>query len=95
MAPLHSTPTHDPQSRPPIFSAEEWQRIVASLALSPRQAEVVGLILQSKKDKEIAARLKISKRTVRAHISELFHRLTATDRVGIACRTFEAFRHLS
>lgn len=78
-----------------MFSAEEWQRIVSSLSLSPRQAEIVGLIMQSKKDKEIATNLGISKRTVRAHVTELFRRLVAIDRVGIACRIFEAFRHLT
>jgi len=82
-------------ARPPMFSAEEWQRIVSLLVLSPRQAEIVGLIMQSKKDKEIAASLGITKRTIRAHVTELFRRLAAIDRVGITCRIFEAFRRLT
>jgi DNA-binding NarL/FixJ family response regulator len=82
-------------ARPPMFSAAEWQRIVSSLSLSPRQAQIVGLIMQSKKDKEIAASLGITKRTVRAHVTELFRRLATIDRVGIACCIFEAFRRLT
>jgi DNA-binding NarL/FixJ family response regulator len=82
-------------TRPPMFSADEWQRIVSYLALSPRQAEVAGLIMQSKKDKEIAVALSIVKRTVREHVTDLFLRLDASDRVGIACRVFEAFRKIA
>jgi DNA-binding NarL/FixJ family response regulator len=80
------------QSRPPIFSEDEWQCIVMILALSPRQGEIVGLIMQSKKDKEIAALLGIAKATVRTHFERLKVQLNATDRVSIACRIFEAFR---
>ena len=78
-----------------MFSAEEWRRIVQDLVLSPRQAEVIGYVMQSKKDKEIAAALGITKRTVRAHIGESMRRLNAIDRVGLACRVFEAFRRLT
>lgn len=96
MAPRHLTPARDDKSRPPLFSPEEWRAaIVGSLLLSPRQAQVIGLILQSKKDKEIAALLGITKRTVRAHIGESMRRLNAIDRVGLACRMFEAFRRLT
>lgn len=95
MAPRHLTTAHDESSRPPIFSAEEWRRIVYDLALSPRQAEVVGFILQSKKDKEIAAAMGISKATIRTYFDRCKQQLGAVDRVGIACRIFEAFRRLS
>lgn len=82
-------------ARPPMFSADEWQRIVSYLALSPRQAQIVGLIMQSKKDKEIAAALGIAKATVRTYFDRLKRQLDAIDRVAIACRIFEAFRRLS
>ncbi len=45
-------------TRPPLFSADEWQRIVSMLALSPRQAQIVGLLIQGRKDKEIGAALR-------------------------------------
>lgn len=78
-----------------MFSAKEWDRIVSALALSPRQAQVVGLIMQSKKDKEIAATLGIAKATIRTYFDRLKQQLDAVDRVSIACRIFEAFRRLS
>lgn len=81
-------------SCPPVFTADEWQRVVVSVGLSPRQAEIAGLIMQSKSDKEIAAQLAITRRTVRAHITELFRRLDAIDRVGIAARIFECYRRV-
>ncbi len=84
---------HDP-SLPPLFSREEWYEIVQRLSLSPRQAEVVGLVIQSHKDKEIASVLDISHATVRSHICETKSRLVAEDRVGLAYRVFWTFRHL-
>lgn len=84
---------HDP-SLPPLFSGEEWCEIVHRLSLSPRQAQVAGLVIQSHKDKEIAALLDISHATVRTHICETKSRLVADDRVGLAYRVFWAFRHL-
>jgi len=84
---------HDP-SLPPLFTPEEWCEIVSRLALSPRQAEVVGLVIQSHKDKEIASVLDISHATVRSHIGETKVRLAADDRIGLAYRVFWTFRHL-
>ena len=91
----HPTTGRDDTTRPPLFTDEEWRLIVASLMLSPRQAETVGLLMQSKTDKEIASSLGIAKRTVRTHLEESKFRLNAIDRVGLACRVFEGFRRLS
>lgn len=90
-----STTGRDDATRPPLFTDEEWRLIVASVMLSPRQAEVVGFVMQSKSDKEIASALGIAKRTVRTHLDESKLRLDAIDRVGLACRVFEAFRRLT
>jgi DNA-binding NarL/FixJ family response regulator len=87
-----ATPARDDQSRPPIFTAEEWRALIRSLALSPRQAQVVGLAMQSRKDKEIARMLRIEESTVYTHIKVAKLRLNAVDRVGIAYRVFECFR---
>jgi DNA-binding CsgD family transcriptional regulator len=95
MVPHFVSTGRDDATRPPLFSPEEWRSVVASVMLSPRQAEVVGLVMQSKTDKEIAAILGIGKRTVRTHIEESKKRLAAIDRVGLACRVFEAFRQVS
>ncbi len=79
---------------PPLFTGEEWCEIVDRLALSPRQAQVLGLVIQSHKDKEIATVLDISHATVRTHICEAKSRMVAEDRVGLAYRVFWTFRHL-
>ncbi len=92
MAQRPLTPARDDQSRPPLFTLEEWRAIVRTLALSPRQAQVVGLAIQSKKDKEIARILRVEKTTVYTHIKIAKSRLNAIDRMGLAYRVFECFR---
>lgn len=77
---------------PPLFGNEEWREIVAALSLSPRQAQIVGLLIQGRKDKEIGAALSISKSTVRTHLIETKARLAADDRMELAYRVFWTFR---
>lgn len=91
--PPKQTTRRDDASRPPLFAVEEWRAIVRTLALSTRQAQVVGLAIQSKKDKEIARILKIEETTVYTHIKIAKSRLNAVDRVGLAYRVFECFRN--
>jgi DNA-binding NarL/FixJ family response regulator len=79
---------------PPVFAFDEWLVITESLALSPRQAQVLGLVIQSHKDQEIVDSLNIGKSTVRTHLIETKKRLSAKDRVGLAYRVFVAFREV-
>ncbi|HVU87578.1 MAG TPA: helix-turn-helix transcriptional regulator [Pirellulales bacterium] len=79
---------------PPLFSQDEWDAIVHALRLSPRQAEIVGLVLQCRTDKEIAAALNIEHCTVRTHMEECKSRLAAKGRISIVCQTFWVFRHI-
>ena len=51
--------------------------------LTPREREVVVLIGQGLKNKEIAAKLFISEWTVRHHITSIFAKLEITDRVDL------------
>jgi DNA-binding CsgD family transcriptional regulator len=92
MAARHTTSARNDRSRPRLFSPAEWQQIIEALPLSPRQAEVVGLAIQSKKDKEIAKTLGIEETTVYTHIKIAKLRLDAIDRVGLSYRVFECFR---
>jgi DNA-binding NarL/FixJ family response regulator len=50
------------------------------IRLSPRQADVLVLLAQGLTDKEIAARLDLSIRTVRAHVHAAMSRLDARTR---------------
>jgi serine-type D-Ala-D-Ala carboxypeptidase/endopeptidase (penicillin-binding protein 4) len=52
--------------------------------LTPRQREVLGLIVEGLDNREIAGRLGISERTARAHVSLLLERLGASNRTQAA-----------
>lgn len=54
--------------------------------LTPRQAEVLCLLAEGHANKEIRYRLGIAERTVRAHLTELFHLLGANSRMQAVIR---------
>lgn len=60
--------------------AAEAPRDAASLGLSPRQVEVLRLLIAGHSNKVIARRLEISPSTVRTHVEALFERLGAHNR---------------
>jgi len=94
MADRGRTAVHNDSSRPPIFSPDEWNKIVRKLSLSPRQGEVVGLVMQSKTDVEIGIALQVGKSTIRKHIRASMTRLGTDDRMGLAYRVFTTFRQI-
>ncbi len=75
-----------------LFDANEWQMIREVLQLTPRQSQVLSLILAGKNDKEIATALRIGTATVRTHVSRLFERLDVTDRTQLVVSVFHVFR---
>ncbi len=58
--------------------------------LTEREREVLGLIAQAYSNAEIAARLYLSPKTVRNHISSIFDKLQVTDRAQAMVRAREA-----
>ncbi len=54
--------------------------------ITPRQAEVLALLAEGHANKEIRHRLGIAERTVRAHLTELFHLLGANSRMQAVIR---------
>ena len=52
--------------------------------LSPRETEVVGLVLQGKSNKQIAQDLNLSEGTVRNYLSTVFSKLGVESRVEAA-----------
>ncbi len=58
--------------------------------LTQRELEVLGLIAQGLKNREIAARLIISEKTVGNHVSNIFTKLQVADRVQAIIRAREA-----
>lgn len=63
----------------------------SSVDLSPREREVLGLVRAGLANKQIARRLGITERTVKAHLTSVFGRIGVTDRTQAA---LWAERHL-
>ena len=67
------------------------RRSAASASLTDREREVLGCVVQGLANKQIARRLGISERTVKAHLTSTFQRIGVTDRTQAA---LWAERHL-
>ena len=52
--------------------------------LTARKKEIAQMINEDASNEEIAARLGISKATVKAHLTEIFRKLKITDRLQLA-----------
>lgn len=52
--------------------------------LSPREAQVLGLVVEGLLNKQIAARLGITERTVKAHLTSAYQRIGVADRTQAA-----------
>jgi len=76
--------------RLPILNDQTWPRVAKKLCLTPRQAEIVYLVLQAKKDKEVAAALDLGVSTVRMHLRYVYNQMGITDRVELALAVFHA-----
>ena len=53
-------------------------------SLSPREAEVVNLVAQGYKNKDIAEQMCISEQTVKNHLHNIFEKLNVSDRLELA-----------
>ncbi len=85
--PIADAPTVAAADSPPL-SRNQWIRAVEALALSPQQARIVSLILQGKRDKQIAAAMGVRIATVRTHLGRLFARIGVADRVELLLMVF-------
>lgn len=77
---------------PSIFSPKEWAELVDCCDLSPRQAEIVGLLMQGRPCNEIIAVLHISESTFRTQLDRAKVRLGARDRDELIYQVFWKFR---
>jgi len=57
---------------------------IAEIKLTPRENELLQLLVQGKADKEMAAIMHISERTVRTHLKGIRRKLDVTSRVEMA-----------
>ncbi len=58
-------------------------------ALSPREAEILGLVARGLSNRDIAARLVLSEKTVRNHVERTYAKIGATNRVGASLYALE------
>jgi DNA-binding NarL/FixJ family response regulator len=77
---------HAPESRP----STSFVRPGSFDDLTPRELEVLSLIAQGLRNREIAGRLVISERTVGNHISNIFSKLQVADRAQAIVRARQA-----
>lgn len=75
-----------------VFSEREWGNIKKSLTFSPRQEQIARCLLSGMTDKEIADAVGITVPTVRTHLSRLFDKFDAGDRVELVLHFFRAYR---
>jgi DNA-binding CsgD family transcriptional regulator len=62
---------------------------VASLGLTPREVEVLGLLAAGQANKEIARALGVYPNTVKTHLARLFEKLGANSRTAAIARARE------
>jgi DNA-binding NarL/FixJ family response regulator len=74
--------TAAPDSKPPGPSPEPRQKLpsIDDIGLTPRQAEVLGLLLQGLPNKLIARRLNLSVETVKDHVAAVLRALGVSSR---------------
>ena len=70
----------------PGLDSVRRRRAAPEGGVSRREAEVLDLVVESRTNAEIAARLFISERTVESHVSALLRKLGATDRRDLVRR---------
>ena len=65
-----------------LYLPPQWAQDAAAddAPLTPRQLEILRLMVTGRTNKEIARELSISDKTVKAHLSDIFRRLEASNR---------------
>lgn len=71
------------------FQAKAPAREANQLQISPRERQIVELVIAGCKNKEIARRLFISEKTVKNHLSNIFEKVGVSDRVELALYVME------
>jgi DNA-binding CsgD family transcriptional regulator len=70
--------------RPPAAVWAGLEKGMEPLGLSPREAEIVGLVLHGYSNREIGKRLYISLETVKKHVSNVYRKLGVRNRVQLS-----------
>lgn len=86
--PRKDAPNNRDHPRPMFITSALWHHVIETLELSPQQARIVSMILQGKQDKFIAARLGLSRYTIRCYLRRIFDRQEIDDRMQLVLRIF-------
>jgi DNA-binding CsgD family transcriptional regulator len=68
-----------PRPAPAVFARNE--AAIASLGLSPRECEILGLLASGQSIKEMARALGISPNTVKTHVARVYEKLDVQKRI--------------
>lgn len=74
----------DPRAARRVLSRRSTGADQAAAALSPRETEVLRLVVEGLLNKQIAQRLGITERTVKAHLTSAYQRIGVADRTQAA-----------
>jgi len=75
-----------------VFERDEWRQIAEDLTLSPRQSDVLYLLLTGKSDKQISKEAGIALPTVRTHFGRLFQKFNVQDRSELILSVFYHYK---
>jgi DNA-binding CsgD family transcriptional regulator len=73
-------------ARPPAPVPPDISQQLRDLGVSPREAEIVGLVMRGFSNKEIGSELFISLETVKKHLSSIYHKLGVKSRLQLSLR---------
>jgi DNA-binding CsgD family transcriptional regulator len=82
------TPARFEQFPPLPLEASHWEAVFNAMAFSPKQKQIVELVLRGMCDKQIAAMLNISAPTVRTYLNRIAARTRTRGRMELAMRVF-------
>lgn len=68
-----------PRPAPTVFTRNE--AAIASLGLSPRECEILGLLASGQSNKEMARALGISPNTIKTHVASVYEKLDVQKRM--------------
>jgi DNA-binding NarL/FixJ family response regulator len=71
------------------FQTAESKPTTPTVPLSVRERQILQLVVEGCKNREIATRLFISEKTVKNHLSNIFEKMGVSDRVELAVQAME------
>ena len=74
-----------------IFTTPTWDSLAESLSLSGRELEIIQAVFDDENERQIAARLGISRHTVHTHLERLYRKLSISSRVQLVIRVFNEY----